>query len=50
MPTDEDLADAEANWRIVQDLEQSVTTEEKLRAPVADRIDYTQPDWDIFMQ
>lgn len=50
MPTDEALADAEANWRIVQDLDQSVTTEEKLRAPVADRIDYTQPDWDIFMQ
>lgn len=50
MPTDEDLADAEVQWRFIDDLEQSVATEEKLRAPVVDRIDYTKPDWDIFMQ
>jgi hypothetical protein len=47
MPTDEDLADAEANWRIIQDLEQITTTEERLRAMPHKPDLNCEPDGDI---
>lgn len=46
----DDAVTTTGQWSVIDDLEHKLTTEERLRMPVADRIDYTQPDWDIFMQ
>lgn len=50
LPTEEDQLAEETQWQIIDNLEYKVKQEEIFRMPVADRIDYTQPDWDIFMQ
>lgn len=45
---DEEQATEDAQWKVMEALNQKTTTEERLRAPVADLRDYSRPDWDLF--